>query len=224
MPKITIVVPVFNAATSLRKCLDSVMCQTLEGIEILLMDDGSTDGSEQIIDDYKNSYPSVRAIHQSNIGIFKTRARAIKEAHGEYIGWVDADDYVDSTMFEKLYRLAKENNSDLTYCNYSCWPSETSTKDKWFRKFQGERDVTFVERNSQFWNKIVKRDLLIDLFIPEMLPECYEESMIKVLLSAKNPAWIDEPLYFYHVGEGSMSSRYKNIGYYEGFIKSSINL
>lgn len=224
MPKVTIVVPGYNAERHLRECLDSVVSQTLEDIEVLLIDDGSEDDTGKIFDEYAQRYPFVRVVHQENCGIFSTRAKAIGLAKGDFIGWVDSDDFIASDMFEILYQAAAENESDLVYCNYSCYPQNIPTKEKWFKQFSGTYGVDFVERNSQFWNKIVSRQLLMNSGICDLLPNCFEESMIKVLLSAKKPIAIDKELYFYRVGAGSMSSRYKNVAYYKRFIQASEKL
>lgn len=224
MQKVTIVIAAYNTESCIERCARSVLHQTLEDVEVLFIDDGSSDRTGTIIDELVRGHKNARVIHQENRGIFLTRARAIREAKGEYIVWVDADDFIEPDMFEELYNLAVLYDSELAYCDYLYEPTSVSTKQKWFRKFEGKRDVHYVERNSQFWNKFVKRKLLIDLNIPEMLPICFEESMIKVLLKAKNPVWTDKQLYHYTVLPGSMSSRYKNVAYYKGFIRSSDNL
>lgn len=224
MAKVSVIIPAYNAEASIERCASSVLHQTLKDIEILFIDDGSSDRTGAILDEIVKRYVNARVIHQANMGIFLTRARAIREAKGEYIGWVDADDFIELDMFETLYNLAVTFNSELAYCDYQYEPRAMTTKQKWFRKFDGQKDVHYVERNSQFWNKLVKRDLLIRLHIPEMLPTCFEESMIKVLLKAENPVWTDKQLYHYTVLPGSMSSRYKNVEYYRTFICASENL
>ena len=224
MPKVTVVIPAYNAESCIERCARSVLYQTLNDIEILFFNDGSTDRTGAILDELVKGHVNARVIHQDNMGVFHTRARAIGEAKGDYVGWVDADDFIELDMIETLYNLAVASDSELAYCDYQYQPEPVGTKQKWFRKFEGKRDVHYVERNSQFWNKLIKRELLIRLHIPEMLPVCFEESMIKVLLKAKNPVWTDKQLYHYTVLPGSMSSRYKNIEYYKAFIQSSENL
>ena len=224
MPKVTVIIPAYNAEPHIEQCANSVLNQTLDDIEILFIDDGSTDRTGEILDRIANENENVRIIHQENCGIFRTRAKAIREAKGAYLGWVDADDIVEPSMFETLYHMAISSNSELAYCDYQYQPESVGTKEKWFRKYEGKRDIHFVERNSQFWNKLVKRELLIRERIPEMLPDCFEESMIKVLLKAENPVWTEKQLYYYTVVPGSMSSRYKNVDYYKGFIEASKNL
>lgn len=224
MPKVSIIIPAFNAEKYLRECLDSVVAQTLKDIEVLLINDGSTDQTADICQEYADRHSFVRLINQDNCGIFRTRAKAISWAKGEYIGWVDADDYVVPEMFETLYNAAVSKQSDLVYCNYTYFPKAISTKQKWFKPFHGVKNVNFVERNSQFWNKLIKKQLLLDSGICQMLPTCFEESMIKVLLMAQRPVALDQELYYYRVGAGSMSSRYKKVDYYTKFVEASRQL
>lgn len=222
MKKVTIIVPVYNAERYLEQCLDSLTQQTLEDIEILVVNDGSTDHSAEIIQQYAQKYPEkVRTMEQPNKGLYETRKIALEQAKGDYVGWVDADDFVEKTMFEKLYNTAIRQNSDLVYCDYVFYPQKIKTKEKWFRPYQGKKDVTFVERNSQPWNKLVRKDLLVRLNIGNMFPQCFDEAYIKVLLAAKNPIAIKEELYYYRVGDGTMSSSYRNPKHYLRFVEAS---
>ena len=95
---------------------------------------------------------------------------------GDYIGWVDADDFVEASMFQKLYESAIKNHSELVYCDYDFYPERISTKEKWYRPFLGKKDVDFVERNNQPWNKLVKHTVLNKLHIGELFPSCFDEA------------------------------------------------
>lgn len=222
--KVTVIVPVYNGQEHINECLDSLVNQTLTDLEILIINDGSTDLTAEIIEKYKQEYSNIRSITQKNKGLFETRKRALELAQGEYIGWVDSDDFVDSKMFMTLYQTAVDNQSELTYCDYHFFPEKISTKEKWFRHYNGQLTVDFIERNNQPWNKLVKKTLLDDLHIGEMFPKCFDESYIKVLLNAKNPISIPEKLYYYRVGGVSMSTSYDNVRHYEKFVKSSKTL
>lgn len=221
---VSVIVPVYNGMPYLKDCLDSLVSQTLEDIEIIIIDDGSTDESGRIADEYADKFSHVQVFHQENKGLYETRKIGLKKASGEYVGWVDADDFVNPTMFEKLYQNAITGNSDLVYCDYSFYPEKVGTKEKWFRPYLGEKDVDFIERNNQPWNKIVKRSLLEELGIGDLFPLCFDEAYIKVLIYAENPIFVNEQLYYYRVGEGSMSSSYTNVRHYENFIIASENL
>lgn len=221
---VSVIVPVYNSEKYLDQCLTSLINQTLKSIEIIIINDGSTDKSLKIIDRYNSNYDNVKVYNQTNHGLFYSRKQGLKHATGEYVGWVDSDDFVDSSMFEILYNTAKKNNSDLVYCNYKFYPQKIKTKEKWFHEYVGEKNVDFVERNSQPWNKLAKKDLLDRLKIGDLFEKCFDEAYIKVLLNAKNPISVDKKLYFYRVGNSTMSSSYKNVEHYLNFIQSSKNL
>ncbi|WP_018675061.1 glycosyltransferase family 2 protein [Riemerella columbina] len=118
MKKVSIIVPVYNVEQYLSKCLDSLVAQTLEEIEILVIDDGSTDGSKSIMELYQKNYPEKIVIYsKSNGGLSDARNYGLDRAQGEYIGFVDSDDFVTPTMFEEMYTLAKKNVAQMVICN-----------------------------------------------------------------------------------------------------------
>ena len=113
IPKVSIVVPIYNVEKYLRQCLDSIIHQTLKDIEIICVDDGSTDSSPEIIREYMAKDPRVKVITKPNSGYGNSMNRGFDMAEGEYIGIVESDDYADPEMFETLYRIAKENKLDV---------------------------------------------------------------------------------------------------------------
>ena len=118
MKKITIIVPVYNAENYLKKCLDSLVKQTLKDIDIIVINDGSTDKSMKIIEKYCIQYDNVRMISRENRGISYSRNEGIKLAKTPYIAFVDSDDYVELDMYEKLYNLITKDESSIAICNY----------------------------------------------------------------------------------------------------------
>ena len=117
--KLSIVVAVYNLEDYLPRCLDALVNQTLDQIEILCVDDGSTDSAPEIIDDYEKKYPEkVKAFHKKNGGEFTTRNYGLERATGEYVTFVDTDDYVEPNWAEKLYKAAHENSADLAVCGF----------------------------------------------------------------------------------------------------------
>ena len=117
--KLSIVAAVYNLEKYLPRCLDALVNQTLQEIEILCVDDGSTDSAPQIIDEYAKKYPNkVKAFHKTNGGEFTTRNYGLERATGEYVTFVDTDDYVEKTWAEKLYNVAKENDADMAVCGF----------------------------------------------------------------------------------------------------------
>ena len=157
--KVSICIPVYNADNYLIQCLESIVNQTFSDFEIICINDGSTDNSKEILENYKNNYNFIKVINQKNMGVIAARIRAYNEASGEYIAWVDADDFVEKNMYSKLYNTAKENNADIVYCNYNFYPHKVINKEKWFKKYDGKIDYNFISKNTIQWNKIVKKEL-----------------------------------------------------------------
>ncbi|KMQ65886.1 glycosyl transferase family 2 [Chryseobacterium sp. FH2] len=116
--KVSIIVPVYNVENYLAKCLDSLINQTLQNIEILVVNDGSKDNSEEIIQNYVQKYPEkIRAFNKENGGLSDARNFGLDRAAGDYIGFVDSDDYVTSTMFEEMLALAEKHRTKMVICN-----------------------------------------------------------------------------------------------------------
>lgn len=116
-PKVSVIVPVYNTEKYIRKCVDSIINQTLKDIEIILVDDGSTDSCHEILDEYSTKDNRVIVIHKENGGQGSARNMGLDIAKGQYIGFVDSDDWVDLDMYEKLYTNAKLNEADMVVCN-----------------------------------------------------------------------------------------------------------
>lgn len=119
MPTISVIVPVHNAETTLPRTIDALLSQTLENIEIICIDDASTDNSLAIIKGYEQNYSDLRAITAPRQGAFLTRELGIANAKGEYIGFCDADDTPVPNMYEALLETAQKNNADIAVCAYN---------------------------------------------------------------------------------------------------------
>ena len=117
-PKISIIVPVYKAERYLHKCVDSLLSQTFSDFEVILVDDGSPDGSGAICDDYARKDPRVRVFHKPNGGVSSARQCGMDHARGEYTIHADPDDWVEPTMLEELYRKAKEEDADMVICDF----------------------------------------------------------------------------------------------------------
>ena len=143
MPKVSVLVPIYNVEKYLNQCIDSILSQTLKDIEIILLDDGSTDSSPKICDEYSTKDKRIKVIHKENSGYGATMNIGLKEAAGEYIGIVESDDWADATMFEKLYSLATLHNVDVVKSNfYHYWSNP-------------EKNELFTALPSQDTNKII---------------------------------------------------------------------
>jgi len=116
--KVSVIVPVYNVENYLPKCLDSLLSQTLQNIEIVVVDDGSTDRSAEIIRQYSEKYPAkIKAFTKENGGLSDARNFGIERACGDFFGFVDSDDYVSETMFEEMLSLAKRHDAEMVICN-----------------------------------------------------------------------------------------------------------
>lgn len=205
--KLSIVVAVYNLEKYLPRCLDSLVKQTLQEIEILCVDDGSTDSAPQIIEDYANKYSDkVKAFHKQNGGEFTTRNYGLERAKGEYVTFVDTDDYVEPNWAEKLYNAAKQNNADMAVCGFERIDLKTNKViatnmtnfGNTVKKIDPNDDfVLFI--NPAPWNKVYKREKIKDLrFLPfrgfndtMFLASCYTK-MSKI-------AFVPDVLYHYYL-------------------------
>lgn len=118
MVKVSVIVPVYNAEPYLKKCLDSLVDQTLQEMEIICVDDGSMDGSPSILDEYAGKYTKLCVIHQENRGVVSARRAGEKAASGKYIGYMDSDDWAEADMYEKLYRCAADYEVEMVSSGY----------------------------------------------------------------------------------------------------------
>src|SRR5699024_6933853 len=112
MPKVSVIVPVYNVEKYIEKCIQTLVNQTLQDLEIIIVNDGSTDNSEKIIKKYKKEYKNIIYVTKENGGLSSARNFGLLYATGEYVAFLDSDDYVDKIIYEKMYNKAKETNSD----------------------------------------------------------------------------------------------------------------
>lgn len=159
-PKVSIVVAIYKAEEYLRRCLDSLVNQTFEDYEVLLVDDGSPDNSGYICDAYAERYPFVHVIHKANGGLASARQCGIDHARGEYTIHVDADDWVEPDMVESLYRKAKEEDADMVICDYF----ELKRKERYVTQKPTAltpdavlRDILAGRIQAYCWNKLIRR-------------------------------------------------------------------
>ena len=168
--KLSIIAAVYNLEKYLPRCLDALVNQTLEEIEILCVDDGSTDSAPQVVDEYAAKYPNkVKAFHKPNGGEFTTRNYGLERAQGEYVTFVDTDDWVEPNWAEKLYQAAKENDADLAVCGFERIDLKTNkvvakdmtTHGYAVKEITGKDDF-MIAINPAPWNKIYKREKIKD--------------------------------------------------------------
>ena len=124
--KISVIIPIYNAYDYLRPAMDSVVSQTLTDIEIICVDDGSTDKSLHILKEYKKADPRIRIITETNAGPATARNTGLRRARGEYVAFLDADDFYEPDMLETLYNCAKENDLDIAISKYDIFENKKS--------------------------------------------------------------------------------------------------
>ncbi len=170
-PLVTVVVPVYNAQKYLSHCLDSIIAQNFESMEIILVNDGSTDASEEIINAYQSKYPFIRYIKQKNKGAAAARNAGIKEADGDYISFIDADDYIDLGLYQDFQEKIKDQEVDIFMFNANIISQENRTAiaftTDFFKPGVKEGDVidyksiaNFFYGNHSICNKIYRKDFL----------------------------------------------------------------
>lgn len=168
MPKISIIIPVYNTEKYLVKCIDSLLYQSLEDIEIICVNDGSTDNSQKILDDYAKKDKRIKVIHQENKKQGAARNKGMEIATGEYIGYVDSDDWVDFDYFEELYIAAKKHNLDIALAtNVRIGNGKTKKrlkieKEQVALNLQEKLDLCNQFKNECPTNKIYRRKFLIE--------------------------------------------------------------
>lgn len=198
MPKVSIIVPVYNTEKYLKKCLDSLINQTLQDIEILIINDGSTDNSEKVINEYKQKYfPKVRTFKKENKGLSDTRNFAIPECLGEYIGFVDSDDYIDNEMYENMYNKAIEEDLDLVECNF-VWEYPNRINEDKGSKYTTIEDA-FLNGRVMVCNKIIKTSIIKENNISFPVGLRYEdiEFFYKLMPFIKKSDIVEKPYYHY---------------------------
>ena len=163
MTKVSIIVPVYNVEKYINKCLNSLVNQTLKDIEIIVVNDGTKDNSQKIIDKYAKKYKNVKSYIKENGGLSSARNYGLKYAHGEYIGFVDSDDYVELDMYEKMYNKAVSENLDLVVCNlnyvYGDKIKQAFSKVKSDISTKKEIKKMMLDFYPVAWNKIYKKEL-----------------------------------------------------------------
>ena len=200
MKKVSVIIPVYNVENYLRKCLNSLVNQTLNDSEIIVVNDGTLDNSQEIIDEYVKKYPKkVVSVIQENGGQGAARNTGLLHAKGEYIGYVDSDDYVEENMYEELYKKAKEEDSDIVICGNNV------VKENYEFLSKEDVDKEFLLGKMAVWNKIYKKNIIVDNKIQFRSKVWYEDLdfTMKVFFSSKKISYIDKHLYNYLLREGS---------------------
>lgn len=170
---ISIIIPVYKVEKYLEKCIQSVINQTYENLQIILVDDGSPDNCGKICDEYAKKDHRIEVIHKSNGGLSDARNKGLEIAKGEYIGFVDSDDYIEADMYEVLYNLLKQYNADVSICNfYTVSQGKISIKNadngiNEYNRIEILKEI-LLDKNIQSyaWNKLYKKELFDEIKYP----------------------------------------------------------
>lgn len=163
-PKISVIVPVYNVEKYLKKCLNSLINQTLTDIEIICVNDGSIDSSLKILEEFAQADSRIKILTQQNSGQSVARNYGISNATGEYLGFVDSDDWVDLDYFEKLYNAAKDNNCDIACAGFKRCGKVLSSVRRAYKEKKVYKDINDkvvadnIPDDNYLWNKIFKRE------------------------------------------------------------------
>ncbi|SHK89416.1 glycosyltransferase family 2 protein [Fibrobacter sp. UWB12] len=212
-PLISVVVPVYNVEQYIRECVDSIVSQTYCHLEIVLIDDGSLDNCPVICDEYAKKDSRIKVIHQKNGGLAEARNVGIENSSGEYITFIDSDDYIASNYIEILYRGIIENNADVSIASFRSFEKNntaviedsscqfaTISKKRCFENYTSIFTNPFVSA----WNKLYKRNLFLNIRFPE--GKLYEDAFTtyKIFDVSQKIVFTSSVLYFYRLNPDSI--------------------
>ena len=214
---ISVIIPVYNVEQYVESCLNSVINQSYTNLEIILVDDGSTDRSGEVCDQYALKDNRIKVIHEENAGLGEARNRGVRIASGDYICFVDSDDWIEEDYCKELVKAAERTNSDIAICGYNeCFKDGKTPKVKYDDCFTttGKEILHYtMTANSKYWfnisvwNKLYKREIISGLWFKSRV---YEDIMYNAesMYKANKIAYINQCLYNYRTNrEGSIISK-----------------
>lgn len=220
---LSVIVPVYNTKKYLAQCLNSILNQAYSDVEIILVDDGSTDGSAEVCDSYEKADSRVRVIHQKNCGCIYARLSGIKDSKGEYIGFVDSDDWIEADMYQVLISAAVEKNCDIVSMGYmTVSESERKAVDDavFFGFYEKEKNLDNLLAGMMYeetekrrgihpalWSKVIRRELLMEAYtrVEENITLGEDAAIFyPCCLHAERIFIMKEYLYYYRVHSESM--------------------
>ena len=198
MIKVSIIVPAYNVENYIEKCLESLVNQTLQDIEIIIVNDGSTDGTKQKIEKFILAYPEkIKYLEKTNGGLSDARNYGIPSATGKYIGFVDSDDYVELEMFEKMYEKAEREQADMVECDF-IWEYSNKKKIDTGKVYHNKKEA-FIYARVVAWNKIIKKEIIekTNIKFPKGLRYEDTEFFYKLLPSLNKIGFVKTPMVHY---------------------------
>ncbi|MCD2502361.1 glycosyltransferase [Clostridium sp. NSJ-145] len=222
MCKISVIVPVYNVEKYLEKCIISILGQTFKDFELILVNDGSTDSSGEICNKYKKIDERIKVIYQKNSGLSAARNAGLEMAKGDYIGFVDSDDYINNNMYETMFKLAQENNADIVQCKFKKFyndfleENEENNTNRIFNISNSEEALykllSIGDMNVQCvvaWNKLYKSNLFNDIRFPIAKIHEDEFTTYKLFDKSKKIVFCESEMYYYRQVDGSiMNSKF----------------
>lgn len=218
--KVSIIVPVYNVEKYLEKCLNTLVNQTIDKYEVIVVNDGSPDNSQQIIDEFKRKYPNiVKSFIKENGGLSDSRNYGVKKAVGEYLAFVDSDDYVSVDAYNVMYNKAKEEDADVVVCNFCkfynndiSYVNNIKSIDNFNTNIKTNPEILF-QAKSYAWNKIYRRSWFLKNNFLFPVGQWFEDSAIvyNMMYLANKISAVEDNLYFYKVDrEGSITNTINN--------------
>ncbi len=217
-PLISVIVPVYNVESYLKVCVDSILAQTYENLEIILVDDGSKDSSGKMCDEYAEKDARIKVVHKKNGGVSSARNKGLDVASGEYIGFVDSDDSTKPNMFEILYKNMVTSDADVSVCKANNCTKQAgdgtvdSSPENDIAIFNMSESIEniFIGRHfvGHVWNKLFKAELIDGIRFCEEI-SVMEDTLfsISAILRAKRVCFTKKPLYNYLTRQGSVLRR-----------------
>lgn len=222
-PKISVIVPVYNVENYLTKCIDSILSQTFIDYELLLINDGSTDSSGAICDRYADIDKRIKVIHQINSGVSLTRNKGLNEARGEYISFIDADDWIDTTTYEEVLSYTLNFNSEVTLFGYKIINcnniilvpvlgeiGELNSKDKYklISSIIGKKEFASQIQMGSIWNILFKRKIITALRFKQIRFAEDKLFLLELLIIANHISVYPKCLYNYRTNINSATRKY----------------
>lgn len=207
MPKVSVIVPVYNVEKYLEKCLKSLVGQTLMDMEIIIVNDGSTDNSKEIVEKIRKQFPNkIIYVEKENGGLSDARNYGIPYAKGEYIAFFDSDDYVEKDMYKKMYEIAQKENSDMVECDFY-WEYPDRQKEDIGQIYEGKKEMIEKVR-VMACNKLIRREILekANIRFPKGLRYEDVEFTYKLIPYLEKVSFLKEPCFHYIQREGSISN------------------
>ena len=207
MKSVSVIVPFYNVENYIEKCLQTLVGQTLDDIEIILVNDGSKDRSKIVVDKFLKQYPEkIVYLEKENGGLSDARNYAIPYAKGEYIAFLDSDDYVEKTMYKDMYELAKKEDSDMVECNFY-WEYPDKKKEDVGIVYNGKKEMLEKIRVVA-WNKLIRKEVLekSKVLFPKGLRYEDVEFTYKLIPYLDKISFLKKPCVHYIQREGSISN------------------